>query len=323
MIIKTDYRISSATKGYEILLRNKCLSSTQPSKANNTVLFVHGATYGSTSTFDYPIDGLSWMDEMASQGFDAWCIDLLAYGASDRPKEMQEPPEKNKPLVDTAHAVKEVDNAVEFITRQQGIKTLSLIGYSWGTAICGSYAGQFANKLNRLVLSGALWVEQGNSPRAIQANSQATKPNIGAYRTVDAKSAIERWSIGLSKQEIDAIVPASRIKQWCEDVVRCDPATKDDEPVLLKAPTGVMKDYSHCAITGEQWYDPGLITVPTQIVVGEYDQETTPEQGRAVFSLLTNVTDKRMTVIGAGTHTLLLENNRHALYSVVSGFLKE
>ena len=217
MIIKTDYRIDSVTTGYQILLRNKHVTDGEHELPGNAVLFVHGATYGSTHTFDYEIDGESWMDKMAGQGFDAWCIDLLGYGGSDRPVEMLAPAEDNDPIVDTAHAVQEVDLAVDFICRDRGIDRLSLIGYSWGTAICGSYAGEHAEKVNRLVLSGALWVEGrvegGNAPRAISAGP-------GAYRTVDVESAVKRWGVGLSQAEIDSIVPPARVRQWCGRIWR-------------------------------------------------------------------------------------------------------
>ena len=68
--------------------------------------------------------------------------------------------------------------------------------------------------------------------------------------------------------------------------------------------------------------DPlSLIQAPTQIVVGEHDAETTPAQGQQIFELLPSCIDRRFTVIGQGTHSLLLENNRHALHDVVAGFL--
>ena len=54
-------------------------------------------TYASTLTFDYEIEGASWMDQLAQQGFDTWCIDLLGYGCSDRPKAMNEPAEDHPP----------------------------------------------------------------------------------------------------------------------------------------------------------------------------------------------------------------------------------
>ena len=49
--------------------------------------------------------------------------------------------------------------------------------------------------------------------------------------------------------------------------------------------------------------------------------ETTPQQASTVFNKLSRATEKRMTVIGSGTHTLLLERNRHALFDVVASFL--
>ena len=50
-----DYRIQSAREGYEVLLRNKSAITKKDSDDQNPVLFVHGATYGSTDTFDYRI----------------------------------------------------------------------------------------------------------------------------------------------------------------------------------------------------------------------------------------------------------------------------
>jgi pimeloyl-ACP methyl ester carboxylesterase len=61
---------------------------------------------------------------------------------------------------------------------------------------------------------------------------------------------------------------------------------------------------------------------PTLIVVGEWDKETTPAQCQAVFAQLDNAPTKRLTIIGHGTHSLLLENQRHALHQVVLDFLK-
>lgn len=312
MIVKTDYRIRSSRTDYNILLRNKCLGDQPRFTPDKTVLFVHGATYGSTDTFDYEIEGISWMDVLASQGFDTWCLDLLGYGQSDRPAEMDQPAEDNLPLVDTAHAIVDVNHAFAHIFQKRGIDCLHLIGYSWGTAICGGYAGQYPDHVNKLVLSGALWVE-GLSPNG------KTADNIGAYRTVDTKSMLARWSTGLGAEEIDRLVSAQARGRWCEHTASCDPTYSSTG--LLRAPTGVMKDYSRCRESGDDWYDPSLIASSVLIVVGELDIETTPAQGKRVFERLTAAPHKQITVIGAGTHSLLLENNRHQLHRVVSSFL--
>ncbi|MBL6689033.1 MAG: alpha/beta hydrolase [Pseudomonadales bacterium] len=109
-------------------------------------------------------------------------------------------------------------------------------------------------------------------------------------------------------------------KSGASSVVNCDP--EGTETGVLRAPTGVQKDFLHCSTSGEPWYDPSLIQAPTQIVVGALDRETTPAQGSEVFQRLTGAAEKRMTVIGGGTHSLLLENQRAALYDVVSSFFR-
>lgn len=319
MIIKSDYRLPSVTDGYGVLLRNKHLNDSEHELLGESVLFVHGATYGSTLTFDFAIDGESWMDAMAMAGFDVWCLDLLGYGGSDRPHEMNQPAEANAPLVDTAHAVAEVDRAVDYILKDRDIPRINLIAYSWGSAICGSYAGQFAGKVAKLVLSGALWVSEGAG--ALSATKKGTiASGPGAYRTVDAEAMAKRWAIGLEPEAFEQVVSPEVVSAWCEAVVNCDP--EGPETGVLRAPTGVQKDFLACSASGKPWYDPSLIQAPTQIVVGELDRETTPGQGREVFQRLTGATEKRMTVIGGGTHSLLLENQRAALYDVVSSFFR-
>jgi len=314
MIIKSDYHIPSALDGHGLLLRNKHLNDEDHRFPDRAVLFVHGATYGASDTFDYAIDGRSWMDVLTAEGVDAWCLDLLGYGASDRPAAMSEPAENNTPLVDTAHAVAEVDRAVSFILQERHVEQVDLIGYSWGSAICGSYAGQFPEKVGSLVLSGALWLE-GLAP------PDSPPSPLGAYRTVDIDSMTKRWAAGLEPAAIDQIVSEAERRRWCEATAGCDPDFQVTG--VLRAPTGVMQDYNHFRGTGTDWYDPDLIQAPVQIVVGELDRETTPEQGRRLFARLSSAAAKRYTVIGGGTHSLLLENQRHQLYRVVSSFLKD
>ena len=188
MIEKTDHRIASHGGDDQLLLRNKCLVGHDTPEAAKTVLFVHGATYGSTDTVDYAPQDQSWLDVLASQGFDAWCLDLLGYGLSDRPAAMDQPAQDHAPLVDTAFAVADVHQAVSHILGLRHIESVNLIGYSWGTAICASYAGQYPQNVSKLVLHGALWME-GLAPTGHTAD------NIGAYRTVDAASMMTASSL--------------------------------------------------------------------------------------------------------------------------------
>ena len=64
-IAVTDHQVESSQAGLRLFVRNKHLQGLDKFSPAQTVLFVHGATYPSTVTFDYAIDGESWMDIMA------------------------------------------------------------------------------------------------------------------------------------------------------------------------------------------------------------------------------------------------------------------
>ncbi|HSG92037.1 MAG TPA: alpha/beta fold hydrolase, partial [Pseudomonadales bacterium] len=273
-------------------------------------------TYPSTVTFDYAIDGESWMDWLARRGFDVWCVDLLGYGRSDRPAEMSRAPEDNAPIVDTDEAVADVHRAVAHVLAETGSARLDLLGYSWGTAICGRAAGEAPEQVRRLALSGALWLLD----RRPQISVPAT---LGAYRFVTADATIERWTAALTDAQMDAIGTREAREAWAQAAVASDPDSTNLAAPALRAPTGVVKDALTRWMQGEAPYDPGRIEAPTLIVVGEWDQETTPAQGVAVFERLTASPARRYTVIGAGTHSLLLESQRWQLFEVVAAFLRE
>ncbi|MDA0279559.1 MAG: alpha/beta fold hydrolase [Proteobacteria bacterium] len=88
--------------------------------------------------------------------------------------------------------------AVAFIQHQRNIPQLNLIGYSWGTVIAGTCAGEHPESIRKLVLVGALWAGAG-------ATSSLVSATLGSYRTVDAQAASTRWAQGLSQAEFDSI----------------------------------------------------------------------------------------------------------------------
>jgi pimeloyl-ACP methyl ester carboxylesterase len=221
-----------------------------------------------------------------------------------------------QPIVDTQEAVADVRRAVEFILARRGLARLDLVGYSWGSAIAGQLAGEIPEKIRRLVLAGALWVMDGRS----QAGAGG---QLGAYRTVDAEAVVRRWTAGLNEQQRAAIAPPERLQRWAEAVVASDPESAAHDPPRLRAPAGVIKDVQTFWLRGRPTYDPARIRCPTLVVVGEWDRETTPAQGRALFEHLTGSARRRYTVIGCGSHSLLLEEQRHELYHVVAGFLAD
>ena len=89
--------VKTADAGIEIYVRNKRPADMTSFRPEQTVLYVHGATYPSETAFDLKLDGVSWMEYIASRGYDVWLLDLRGYGKSTRPAEMADKPEANSP----------------------------------------------------------------------------------------------------------------------------------------------------------------------------------------------------------------------------------
>ncbi|HYJ19262.1 MAG TPA: hypothetical protein VEW72_08820, partial [Burkholderiales bacterium] len=99
-LVTQDLRIASDTPGIELFLRNKHPKD-WAATSGRVLLYVHGATYPSETAFDLKLDGMSWMDYIAAQGWDVWLVDLRGYGGSSRPPEMEKAAKENAPLVTT------------------------------------------------------------------------------------------------------------------------------------------------------------------------------------------------------------------------------
>src|SRR5450432_1151043 len=86
-----EFMVPAQQVGIQLYVRNKRPDGMNVFSPERTVLFVHGATYPSETTFDLPVGGASWMDQMARRGFDVYLVDLPGYGKSTRPREMDQP----------------------------------------------------------------------------------------------------------------------------------------------------------------------------------------------------------------------------------------
>ena len=106
-LITEDMMVPSEP-GIDIFVRNKRPADLTTFTPERTLLFVHGSTYPAHTGFDIPLGGQSWMEFIASRGYDVYCLDVRGYGRSTRPKAMDEPPQNNPPVARTPDAVKDI-----------------------------------------------------------------------------------------------------------------------------------------------------------------------------------------------------------------------
>jgi len=162
------------------------------SKGNSgaPVLFVHGAGLASSS-FDIP--NASWMDSCVAAGKTAYALDVRGYGQSHS-KVMQS---ASVPYARATDAIKDIDDAIGWISqRHKGVKP-ALVGVSWGSVTTGLYAsGIGVEKVSCLNLIAPIFAERNQNWINLLAdptNQSALNPNFGAFRRTTAAGVRERW----------------------------------------------------------------------------------------------------------------------------------
>jgi pimeloyl-ACP methyl ester carboxylesterase len=316
-LVTEEFMVPARDAGIELYVRNKRPEQTVPARPDRTVLFVHGATYPAHTAFDLPLGGLSWMDYIAGRGFDVWCMDIRGYGRSTRPPEMARPANENPPLVRGETALRDIAAVAEFIRDQRRLPRLVHMGWSWGTALMGRFAAESPALVERLVLYAPSWIRQ--TPSLVQ-----TGPGpIPAYRTVTQAQARERWLNGVPDEKKASLIPPGWFEHWSGVTWATDPEGMRQNPAVLRAPNGVVQDSQEFWAAGRPWYDPAKITAPTLLVLAEWDRDTPPYMATTLFPLLTSAPGKRLVILGEGTHTILMERNRGALFQAVQVFLEE
>ncbi|MBP0443539.1 alpha/beta fold hydrolase [Roseomonas sp. SSH11] len=313
-VVMDEMLIPGREPGMQLYLRNKRPEAQAPARPDRTILCVHGATYPASTTFDLPLSGVSWMDYMAGRGFDVWSLDLTGYGRSTRPPADQSPPPTRG-----EQAVADIAVALKHIREARGVAKTGLIGWSWGTTLVSRFAADNPALVDRLVLYAPLWLRDPNKRGAVPV----PEGPLPAYRTVTRAQARERWMNGVPDNKRANLIPPGWYEYWADATFATDPEGSRQVPSVLRAPNGVLQDLREHWDAGRPFYDPAKITVPALLVLGEWDRDTPPSMATTLFPLLTNSPGKRLVMLAEGTHSIMLERNRGALFQAVQVFLEE
>lgn len=315
-LLTEEFRVAS-DPGIQIYVRNKRPVNMTGFSSAKTVLYVHGATYPASTAFDLRLDGLSWMDYIAQQGYDVYLLDIRGYGQSTRPPQMDRAADLSAPFAGTEEAMRDVDAVVEFIRMRRGVEKVNLLAWSWGTAIMQWYTSMNSQKVDKLVLYAPVWIRQGAS--LVQTSPGPTP----AYRSVRMDQAKARWLTGVAPDKQAALIPAGWFDTWAAATLATDPVGSRQTPPVLRAPNGVVAD-------GLRYWGNGVIPwkvedirVPVLLIKGEWDADTPAYMAQALFPKLVNAPYKRYVELGEGTHSIIMEKNRMDLFREVQLFLDE
>ena len=100
-LVTEEMMVKTADPGIEIYVRNKRPADMTSFRPEQTVLYVHGATYPSETAFDLKLDGVSWMEYIASRGYDVW---LWTCAAMANPRGLAKWPTSRKRILPSSPA---------------------------------------------------------------------------------------------------------------------------------------------------------------------------------------------------------------------------
>jgi pimeloyl-ACP methyl ester carboxylesterase len=338
--VKTEeFTIPGADPGIALYLRNKHALG---DRFRGTVLFVHGETYpgesldvvfdaaGCPSTKPLSFDDLlrnmdtedfngtkwrSWLDYHALSGFDVYFVDVRGYGRSTKPREMNEPADKNQPVVRTDIAARDLAVAVDFILKRRNIGRLDLIGSAWGSVLAAGYAAQHPERVERLVLQSPIWLRD--------APVVQVPWSLPAYRVVTREEARQRWFDGVPKEKRADLIPCGWFDRWADRIWATDPEGGTQSPPIVRVPNGALLDDQVYWSASSSLYNPSSIAAPVLLIRGEWDRESTKHMVQNLFGLLVNARYKHSVVIPEATHLLMVEKSRLQLFREVEQFLEQ
>jgi pimeloyl-ACP methyl ester carboxylesterase len=315
-LVSESYQIPALDSGVQLYVRNKRPAAMTSFTSERTVLFVHGSTYPSETTFDLELNGQSWMDYIAEHGYDVYLMDVRGYGRSTRPREMEEPAGQSGPIVHTDVAVRDFGTVVDHILQRRGISKLNLLAWSWGTIIAGAYTAQNNDKVERLALYAPIWLRQ--TPAAFQADGSP-----GAYRTVTMDSARQRWMQGVAPKKQEELLPGGWFETWWSANLEADPAGAKEIPPVVRAPNGVVADGQKYWGADTRYYDPSKIRAPVLLIHADWDVEAPAYMSQALLARLTAAAARRYVIVSEGTHFVMMEKSRTQLFHEVQLFLDQ
>jgi pimeloyl-ACP methyl ester carboxylesterase len=313
-ITTEDFFVPSDTAGIDLHLRRKRLAHVENFPSERTLLLMHGATFSSGSLFDAPVEGASFMDQLAAAGFDVYAVDVRGYGASTQPPETAGAVDPSQQPVRIETAIRDLGTAIDSILESRKLDQLNLVAMSWGGSIAGGYTAKNPDKIKRLALIAPLWLRE--TPGRIDAGG-----DLPSCREVDLLKYEETWRAAAPTDHRDALIPPGWFHVWAENTLATGPRGTAANTIL--APSGAIQDIREYWAVNRPFYDPAKIRVPVLLIHAEWDVDVSFDTVRDFFSRLTAAPYRRWIEIGEGTHMVILEKNRWQAVSSIIEFLRE
>ena len=256
------------------------------------VVLCHGSATAGKESFDLQVRGkatYSLMDVLAQAGFDVFAPDVRGFGRSTHPDGH----------MTTMEASQDLNAVVDYILKKRGAAKVNLLGWSWGTQYGGMFVMAQPEKIARYISYAQMHV---NSPDIAKR-----RPRVDTFRKNPYISIPEAgW-----KPRFFSMAPPE-----ANDPEVIDAYARIAAQVEVKSPTGPQLDM----VTIMPMINARLMTVPTMIIHGQYDDVADLNGLLPFFSELPNPAKQYVVVPNAGHMMHLQKGHRIFQHYVIAFF---
>ncbi len=283
------------------------------------VLFFHGATVPTSLTSACKIDGVSWFDALSENGRRVFGFDLLGYGLSDGyPRGFVE--KHNSPYYYGVGntLTQEVDSVVNYICAATDSKTVNIIAISRGAIPAGYYINEFSHKVSSFIMHAPIVRKsQSGTDLLMKYFGEKQLPNFAYF----PMSIDDRYNLLRDDKPEGTTSPLERwfVENWRREYSHSVFGDYDSSDREVKTPMGFAVDLVNA--WNDTYFDETLITVPSLIFRGEWDNVLTPaNETQKMFDAISSK-QKYYLQFSEATHSIMYEKSRFQLYQQCNNFL--
>ncbi|KAG7360451.1 serine aminopeptidase, S33 [Nitzschia inconspicua] len=278
-------------------LKQQTSGGAEPRPDDHVLLLLHGRTWSSVPVYHLlggpknaakGIESRSLMEALNERNVTAYAMDFRGFGGT--PKDATGTVEPNRCMED-------VESVLSWLAARHKCSTpekISLMGWSQGALVAQLAAQRRKPMFSRLILYGSIFDPMVRYPR--EPLYVKNREYVGdVENTFDA--AVEDFTI-------EGTIPPKAATNFAEAALLSDP---------IKAQWKHLYQFNNC--------DPGMVHVPTLVVVGDQDPYAPLHVQQELFANLGRGSDRTWSILSDADHAVHLLEGRSRFVNVVTSFI--
>jgi pimeloyl-ACP methyl ester carboxylesterase len=327
-IVRSDVRLESSD-GIGLALREVTVPDIVDTRV--PVLLMHGTRIPGLSEYDLDVPGGSFAADLALRGHRVGILDARGFGRSDRPAEMKAPPQPGRALYRTLELTRDVDAAVDFLSRSSGHERVAAFGWGVGGTCVMAHAALYPEKISHLMLYNMVYGASAEHPRFRIGSiwDDPARPGrfndqrFGNYTYNEVGMLGADWARQIPIEDKDAWRDPAMLAAFEQALIDGDPTACERTPPTYRSPNGMLEDLFLMA-TGHILIHASQVQAKVMIIRPEFDTLSRKDDMDGLVADLVHAEEVDLWEPKGTTHYLLFDRPQHgrdALLARMDNFL--